>query len=79
MTRQLQSTDKCSNEYSDVYLHERSGRWFAYPYRHVCQPWDILEEVEVDLENLLSTHQWGVVRCTDDGVRLYQADSCLYF
>jgi hypothetical protein len=35
--------------------------------------------VEVNIENLLSTHQWGVAHCNDDGMKLFQhSDSCLY-
>jgi hypothetical protein len=79
MTKQFHTSGNGSSEYSDVYLHEREGKWYAYPYRHVCQPWDILEEVEVNIENLLSTHQWGVTHCNDDGMKLFQhSDSCLY-
>jgi hypothetical protein len=37
----------------------------------VCQPWDILEEVEVNLDYFFNSH-WGVALCADDGLMLFQ-------
>jgi hypothetical protein len=36
----------------------------------VCQPWDILEEVEVDL-NYFFSPRWGVALCADDGLMFF--------
>jgi hypothetical protein len=86
MINLFQTLDKGSAGTSDVYLHERGGRWYAcdqsfnklnrqnqaaFLYRRVCQPWDILEEVEVNLDYFFNSH-WGVALCADDGLMLFQ-------
>jgi hypothetical protein len=79
------SLDHGSQADTEVYLHGREGHWYAYDhsfdklhqqnhqaafrYRHVCQPWDILDDVEVDLDYLFA-RRWGVALCSDDDLML---------
>ena len=86
MINLFQTLDHGSQRDSEVYLHERDGRWYAcdrsftrlnrqnqaaFLYRRVCQPWDIIEEVEVNLDYFFSP-QWDIALCGDDGLMLNQ-------
>jgi hypothetical protein len=85
MTNLFNTLDNGALADSEVCLHERNGRWYAcnqsyeklnrqnqaaFLYRRVCQPWDILEEVEVDL-NYFFSPRWGVALCADDGLMFF--------